>query len=152
MNINYSSTMPMRSIQDNAKRILNYHIKELTLDEIKELWNRTEENVGKEPDSDFIESHKYRYNTLTIGSGQFHYDGIVNAIIRDRYKADQMEAITNNMNIIVGNFFSELASNDIASATNYLINSINNENSSNFKEMHEWRAIAKKEAKLILNI
>jgi hypothetical protein len=82
--------------------------------------------------------------------GQWTRDGIINAIIRDKYPVDEMEAITNNMAAITAVFMQTLVSDGIIAATKYLKDSINDENSARFKEMQEWRAMAKKIASSII--
>lgn len=148
MEIKYSAEYPERTKREGAKRILNYNIRELTESEIKELWGK-EENQDT-PYDYFASQHKYVYNTLTMGGARWSYNNIVEAIIRDKYSADEMEAITNNMNAITGEFFNVLVADGILSATKYLLDSINDENTKNFKEMQEWRFNAKKIAKEII--
>lgn len=148
---NYSREIPQTMVRDRAKRTLNYNVREMTLDEIKELWNQERPDEGTEPDEWYIEEHKYAYNSVTVGGARWHYSGIVEAIIRDKYSADEMEAITNNMTVIVSGFFEELVTHGIVAATKYLIESLNSENTANFKAMQEWRAFAKKTAKELFN-
>ena len=105
MNVNYSPTMPASNIKAGSKMILNYLIKELTDEEIKALWEKSEQYNNDEPSTQFINDHKYSYYSISIGCGQWNYGGIVNAIIRDKYKNDEMEAITNNVTNIVSNSF-----------------------------------------------
>ena len=123
---------------------------ELSDDEINELWNKEESHEA--PYEYFAREHKYSYNTLTVGIGRWNYKGLVEAIIRDKYSSDEMEAITNNMNAIVGEFFNVLVTEGIIGATKYLLESIQNENSENFKQMQQWRALAKKEARSLLKM
>ena len=82
--------------------------------------------------------------------GQWKYDGVVNAIIRDKYRSDEMEAITNNMAAVNAVFLQTLVTEGIIEATKYLKDSVNEINSTQFKEMQEWRAMAKKVAKSII--
>lgn len=151
MEINYSSTYPDRMVRDGLKRIINYDIRELSSEEIKNLWD-IEHPEGGEPDNGFIHEHKYSYKSTKVGRTRWNYSGIVEAIVRDKYTSDQMEAITNNMNVIVAEFFNVLITGGILSATKYLVESIHDENSANFKAMQEWRALAKKEAREVLNM
>ena len=148
MEIKYSADYPERTKREGAKRILNYNIRELAESEIKELWGK-EENQDT-PYDYFASQHKYAYNTLTMGGARWSYNNIVEAIIRDKYSADEMEAITNNMNAVTAEFFNTLISDGIISATKFLVENIKNEETVRFKEMQEWRALAKKTAREII--
>ena len=150
MELIYSSQQPVKVELMGARRRLNYNVRELSESEIKELWNK-EENV-ETPYEYFASEHRYAYNSLVMGSGQWNYGGIVNAIIRDKYQSDEMEAITNNMNVIVSEFFEYLVAEGILRATKYLLESVNGEKSKTFEEMQNWRAMAKGEARLVLNM
>lgn len=123
-------------------------MRELSEKELKELWEKETNKDGVSYDS-FARQHKYAYNSVSIGMGRWNYQGIVEAIIRDKYTADEMEAITNNMNAITGEFFNVLVTDGIIKATKYLVDSINSENTANFTEMQAWRAMAKRTAKEI---
>ena len=150
METKYSSEIPEKVTRKGTRRTLNYNVRELSDEEIKELWER-EPQEGT-PYDYFAKEHKYAYNSVTMGSARWSYSDIVEAIIREKYTNDQMEAITNNMNAIVAEFFNVLVAGGILSATKYLVESINDENSANFKAMQEWRALAKKEAREVLNM
>lgn len=150
MELNYSAEEPEKVILKGARRKLNYNVIELSESELKELWNK-EENKDV-PYDYFAKEHKYSYNTIEIGGGQFTYNGIVEAIIRDKYSADEMEAITNNMNVIVAEFFEHLVADGILAATKYLLTSINGDNTKNFTAMQQWRSMAKAEARLVLKM
>jgi hypothetical protein len=147
MEIKYSSEVPSKVERNGVRRTLNYNVRETTQEEIQELWER-QGNEGT-PDNGFILSYKYAYNTVSIGGARWNYQGIVEAIIRDKYTADEMEAITNNMNAITGEFFNVLVTDGIIKATKYLVDSINSENTANFTEMQAWRAMDKRTAKEI---
>lgn len=152
MEIRYSSTTPNPYNKVGAKIEINYNVKQLTDVEIQELWDKFPHAEGEEINQEFIDMHQYCYNVVTIGNGRFNYSNIVESIIRDKYTSDQMEAITNNMTVIVSGFFEELINNGIIGATKYLITSINSENSKNFKAMQEWRYMAKATAKKLLKM
>lgn len=132
-----------------TRRTFNYNIREMTESELQELWTK-EENQGISYNY-FVSQHKYVYNTLIIGGAKWKYDEVVSAIIRDKYREDEMEAITNNMNAVVSEFFSILITDGIIKATKYLVDSVDDEKMKQFKEMQEWRAFAKKTAKEIFN-
>ena len=100
----------------------------------------------------FAREHKYSYNSLSIGNGRWGYSGIVEAIIRDKYSADQMEAITNNMAAINAVFMQTLVSGGIVEAIKFLRESADAADAETFREMQEWRALAKKEAKEVLKL
>lgn len=144
----YSNEIPEMFENLGAKRKLNYNIRELTEEEIKSLWGS--EHYDEDYYEWFADSHRYSYNSVEIGVAQWTYDGIVNAIIRDKYSIDAMEAITNNMAAINAVFMQTLVTDGIVAATKYLKDSINDENTANFKEMQEWRAMAKKIASEII--
>lgn len=117
--------------------------------EIKPLWDKENQQDDMSYEA-FAKEHKYAYYTLTMGNARWTYNGIVEAIIREKYSIDQMEAITNNMAAINAVFMQKLVSEGILEATKYLKESINDENSTIFKEMQQWRAMAKSVAKEII--
>lgn len=127
---------------------MNYNVRELSDEEIKELWER-EPQEGT-PYDYFAKEHKYAYNSVTMGSARWSYSDIVEAIIREKYTSDQMEAITNNMNVVVAEFFNVLVTDGIMDAIKYLVGSINDDNTANFKAMQEWRNLAKREARSVI--
>ena len=146
MEIKYSSQIPPRIEGGGVKRTLNYNIRELTDSELLELWQR-ESNRAEINYESFKLEHKYAYSSVTIGNARWTYSGVVEAIIREKYTIDEMEAITNNMAAVTAVFLQTLVSEGIIEATKYLRDSIDDDNSTIFKEMQEWRALAKKEAK-----
>ena len=146
----YSSEMPS-AVENNAlARLVNFNIETLTDKEIKDLWFNETMQSELEPDITYIESHRYRFDSVEVDNSQWTRDGIINAIIRDKYRQDEMEAITNNMAAITAVFMQTLVSDGIVAATKYLKDSINDENTNRFKEMQEWRAMAKEVAKSII--
>lgn len=151
MEIKYSSEIPVSVERHGTRRTLNYNVRELGESELKELWDK---ELNKEDTSYevFAREHKYSYNSLSIGNGRWGYNGIVEAIIREKYSNDQMEAITNNVNVIVAEFFNTLVTDGLADSIKYLLSSVKSENMENFKEMQEWRALAKREARSILKM
>ena len=149
----YSETKPLDVVTSLNIRVLNYGIYEVDDSELDWLWAEipSEFKEGEEqPTSIFRDSHKYGYYSVEVPIGQWTRDGIVNAIIRDKYRIDEMEAITNNMAAIVAVFLQTLVNEGIIAATKYLKDSINDENSQKFKEMQEWRKMAKEVAKSII--
>lgn len=138
-------------VRDRARRTLNYNVRELTLEEIKELWNKEHPEEGTEPDEWYIEEHKYAYNSVTVGGARWNYSGIVEAIIRDKYSADEMEAITNNLNNVVNEFFMALVSFNLGQAIKVIKEFRMDEDVTAFTSMQEWRVLAKKTAKEIFN-
>ena len=146
MEIKYSSQIPPRIEGGGVKRTLNYNIRELTESELLELWQR--ESIREDMNYEsFKLEHKYAYSSVTIGNARWTYSGVVEAIIREKYTIDEMEAITNNMAAVTAVFLQTLVSEGIIEATKYLRDSIDDDNSTIFKEMQEWRALAKREAK-----
>jgi hypothetical protein len=130
---------------------LNYHIREASEEELLELWqssSRSEEE-GDIPTEDFKRENKYVFHSINVPMGQWNYGGVVNAIIRDRYRVDEMESITNNMAAVNAVFMQTLVSEGIVGAIQYLRDSYDKDNAEIFKHMQEWRAMAKKEAKSI---
>lgn len=146
MEIKYSSQIPPRIEGGGVKRTLNYNIRELTESELLELWERESIREDMNYESWKLE-HKYSYSSVTIGNARWTYSGVVEAIIREKYTIDEMEAITNNMAAVTAVFLQTLVSEGIIEATKYLRDSIDDDNSTIFKEMQEWRALAKREAK-----
>lgn len=149
----FNSEQPQKVVYKAPKYILNYGIYQLEESELQEMWEKHQELAGDIPsaiDEYFRDNHRYGYYQVEIPMGQWTRDGIINAIIRDKYRQDEMEAITNNMAAVTGVFFETLVSEGIVAATKYLLSSINDENSERFKEMQEWRAMAKKIASEII--
>lgn len=151
METKYSSEVPVSVERHGTRRTLNYNVRELGESELKELWDN---ELNKEDTSYevFANQHKYSYNSLSIGNGRWGYSGIVEAIIREKYTNDQMEAITNNVNVIVAEFFNTLVTDGLADSIKYLLSSVKSENMENFKDMQEWRALAKREARSVLKM
>lgn len=148
METKYSAEIPEKVTRKGTRRTLNYNVRELSDEEIKELWER-EPQEGT-PYDYFAKEHKYAYNSVTMGSARWSYSDIVEAIIREKYTNDQMEAITNNMNVVVAEFFNVLVTDGIMDAIKYLVGSINDDNTANFKAMQEWRNLAKREARSVI--
>lgn len=149
----YSSEIPQKITSNPPRRTLTYGVYEVGEEEMQQLWNEITkelEGLPSTPDAEFRENNRYAYYQVEIPMGQWTRDGIINAIIRDKYRQDEMEAITNNMAAVTGVFFETLVSEGIVAATKYLLSSINDENSERFKEMQEWRAMAKKIASEII--
>lgn len=150
----YSSEFPKMVANNSPKHTLSYGTYEVGEEEIQQKWDEmrsnSEEDFPSTPDDTFREMHRYAYYQVEIPMGQWTRDGIINAIIRDKYRQDEMEAITNNMAAITGVFFETLVTEGIVSATKYLISSIDTENSERFKEMQEWRKMAKEIASDII--
>lgn len=145
----FDTSIPKMTINTSPMVTVNYGAHEASKEEIKELWD-TLGYDAEEPDEIFTAEHKFAYYRLYIPMGQWSRDGIVNAIIRDKYRIDEMEAITNNMAAINAAFMQTLVAEGIVAATKYLKDSINDENTARFKEMQEWRAMAKKVASEII--
>lgn len=152
METKYSAEIPEKVTRKGTRRTFNYSIRETTEEEILELWNQSgrSEEEGDTPPQYFKDEHKYTYHSVTIPMGKWSYGGVVEAIIRDKYTTDEMEAITNNMNAIVGEFFNVLVTEGIIGATKYLLDSRDDANTDAFKEMQEWRVMAKKEARSVI--
>ena len=150
----YSKEIPNKVERMGGKFALNYHLQETTEEEIISLWESEhygmEEDYGQ-PDDYFKEEHKYNFCQVIVPMGKWKYDEVVSAIIRDKYREDEMEAITNNLAAVNAMFFQTLVSEGIVEAIQYLRDSYKSEDTERFKEMQEWRALAKKEAKSIFN-
>lgn len=134
--------------------LVNVDIHETTEEEIMNAWNELYEdnpNYDK-PDKWFIEAHRYAYNQISVPMGKWKYDEVVSAIIRDKYREDEMEAITNNLAAVNAMFFQTLVSEGIVGAIQYLRDSYKSDDTERFKEMQEWRALAKREAREIFKI
>lgn len=147
--MNYSAEVPVRMILKGARRQLNYNVKELSEDELKALWEKEGSETAYEY---FAKEHKYSYCSLEMGGARWNYHGIVEEIIRAKYTSEQMEAITNNMNVIVAEFFDTLVTSGLTESVKYLLTSVKSDNMENFKTMQEWRTLAKKEAKSVLKM
>lgn len=151
----YSKEIPNKVERMGGKFILNYHLQETTEEEILSLWDDfnygMEEDYGQ-PDDYFKEEHKYNFNQVVVPMGKWKYDEVVSAIIRDKYREDEMEAITNNLAAVNAMFFQTLVSDGIVEAIKFLKDNANSEDTKRFKEMQEWRALAKKEAREIFKV
>lgn len=143
----FSKEMPERVENRGSKRVLNYNIRKATDEEIRNEWLMSGVVGESEPTQDFKDSHKWVYNQVSVPMGKWRYDMVVDAIVRDKYRSDEMEAMTNNMAAINAVFMQTLVSDGIIAATKYLKDSIDDVNTQNFKAMQEWRAMAKREAK-----
>ena len=151
MENNYSNEQPQKVERVRNGYRLNYNIRETTEEELLELWqssSRSEEE-GDVPTDDFKRENKYVYHSINVPMGQWSYGGVVNAIIRDKYRVDEMEAITNNMAVINALFMQTLVSEGIVDAIQYLRESYDKDNAEIFKEMQDWRTMAKQEARQI---
>jgi hypothetical protein len=149
----FNSEQPKKVVYKAPKYILNYGIYQLEESELQEMWEKHQELAGEIPsaiDENFRDNHRYAYYQVQIPMGQWTYEGIVNAIIRDKYSVDAMEAITNNMAAVTSVFLETLVTDGIISATKYLVDSIDPERTQAFKEMQEWRKMAKEVAKSII--
>ena len=147
----YSNQVPEKVERYASYRVLNYNVRETTEAEVLEQWGYSNEE-GDSPSEDFVERHKYVYYTLSIPTTKWSYGGIVNAIIREKYTIDEMEAITNNMAAINAVFMQTLVSGGIVEAVKYLRESADSDDTEAFKAMQEWRALAKREAKEVLGL
>jgi hypothetical protein len=151
----YSREIPNKVERMGGKFILNYHLQETTEEEILSLWESEhygmEEDYGQ-PDDYFKEEHKYNFNQVIVPMGKWKYDEVVSAIIRDKYREDEMEAITNNLAAVNAMFFQTLVSDCIVEAIKFLKDNANSEDTERFKEMQEWRVLAKKEAREIFKV
>ena len=149
----FSSEVPEKVERNGSIRVLNYDVREATEVEILVEWkNSTMSEQGDEPTDDFVSRHKYVYYSVRVPMAQWNYGGIVNAIVREKYSIDEMEAITNNMAAINAVFMQTLVSGGIVDAIKYLKESADSDDTAAFKEMQEWRAMAKKEAKGVLKL
>lgn len=145
----YSREQPMKVVSDRNGFGVNYDVHETTEEELLQLWQQSgrSEMEGDAPTENFIDEHRWSYRSVSVAMGQWGSDGVINAIIRDKYRQDEMEAITNNMAAINAVFMQTLVTDGIVAATKYLKDSINDENSAKFKEMQEWRRLAKETAR-----
>jgi hypothetical protein len=154
MDKKYSADIPQAIINTAPKGVLNYGVYKVSDEELLQLWQEQrgeQEDQPEIPDEWFREEHKYGYYAVEIPMAQWTRDGVINAIIRDKYRIDEMEAITNNMAAVNAVFMQTLVTDGIIAATKYLKDSINDANTARFKEMQEWRAMAKKIASEIFD-
>ena len=152
MDKRFSIIPPEKVERSLGRRVINYDMREATEEEILREWQNSgrAEMEGDEPTEDFKVMNKYVYNRIEVAMGQWSYDGIINAIIRDKYRIDEMEAITNNMAAVNAVFMQTLVTEGILEATRYLKESIDDDNTARFKEMQEWRALAKSVASEVI--
>lgn len=150
----YSKEIPQLTERVGIVMRVNYGVWELTEEEILALWMeeiKDKEGEQETPDEWFKQEHRYGYYATDVLIGKWNYNGVVEAIIRDKYSQSEMEAITNNMAAINAVFMQTLVTDGIIAATKYLKDSIDDDNTARFKEMQEWRKMAKDTAKNIFN-
>lgn len=136
------------SSSDELGHTVFFDVKELTLEKKLALW--LENNEG-EPTQEWLDEHSFSaYSVFFKPSEYGDYNRMVDIIIRSAYSQDEMEAITNNMAAVNATFMQTLVTEGIVAATKYLKDSINDANTARFKEMQEWRAMAKKVASEII--
>lgn len=146
-NLEYFSISPISS-HNAIGHSVYFGIKELTIEEKLELWG---EDNSEPPTQEWLELHNYSAYSVFFKPAEYgDYNRMVDIIIRSAYSQDEMEAITNNMAAINAVFFQTLVTDGIIAATKYLKESINDDNTKKFKEMQEWRAMAKKVASEII--
>ena len=107
-------------------------------------------NVLGETFTDENEMEQWRWLQVTLPVGRIKYADVVAGVIRSKYTQDDMEAITNNMAAVNAVFMQTLVTEGILEATKYLKESIDDDNTARFKEMQEWRALAKKVASEVI--
>lgn len=145
--IEYFSMSPVSSREVNGRTIY-FGIHELSSEEKLTLWLETNEG---EPTQEWLDEHSYSAYSVFFKPAEYgDYSRMVDIIIRSAYSQDEMEAITNNMAAINAVFMQTLVTDGIIAATKYLKDSINDSNTQRFKEMQEWRAMAKKVASEII--
>ena len=149
----FASSVPEKVERNGSIRVLNYNVREATETEVLEAWkNGSESGQGDVPTDDFVSRHKYVYYSVSVPMAQWNYGGVVNAVVRDKYSIDQMEAITNNMAAINAVFMQTLVKSGIVEAIKFLRESADAVDAETFREMQEWRAMAKKEAKAVFEL
>ena len=146
----YSMVMPEKVSEAFNGYKVCYDVRETSESELAELWASS----GREGDmtSDFAHENRYGYYSVVVKMGQWRYDGVVNAIIRDKYRSDEMEAITNNMAAVNAVFMQTLVTDGIVEAIKYLKESADSDDTADFKAMQEWRELAKREAKMVFGL
>lgn len=107
-------------------------------------------NVLSEKSTDENGTEQWRWLRVTLPVGRIKYADIVAGVVRGKYTQDDMEAITNNMAAVNAMFMQVLVTDGIIAATKYLKDSIDEENSTQFREMQEWRVTAKKVASEVI--
>lgn len=78
------------------------------------------------------EGYNYSYYSVSVPLVHWNYDGIVNAIVTDKYPADRMQAVQNNYLLATREDGTEAIEE--------------------FLEMQEWRAMAKAVAHEVLKL
>lgn len=148
----YSAEVPVKVEKYRNGFVLNYDVREATEEEILAEWKVSGMNEGDVPTGNFVREHKYVYHSVEVPMGQWYYGGVINAIVRDKYQVDEMEAITNNMAAINAVFMQTLVTGGIVEAIKFLRESADATDAETFREMQEWRALAKREAKKIFGL
>ena len=158
MEVKFSSEVPVKLGKARNGFMLSYNVVETPMEEIIRQWQSQRGGMDgedvSEPDAEFVRSHKYMYHEVRVAHGQWNYGGIVNAIVRDKYGVDEMEGITNNVTAVVSEFFEHLVVDGLMSATKYLSEAFKGGslNMEDFRAMQEWRLMAKREAKKVIDL
>lgn len=149
----FASSVPVQVERNGSIRVLNYGAREATEAEIAEAWKGASmSEQGDVPTDDFERSHKYVYYSVRVPMAQWNYGGIINAIVRDKYRTDEMEAINNNMAAINAVFMQTLVTGGLVEAIKFLRESADAAETETFRDMQEWRALAKREARNVLKM
>ena len=135
MNRNYSTKRPSLIVKDSkeASRVINFDVQE-------------EEN------------HEYSYYSVTVKIGNWSYDSIVNAIVTAEYPNDRMHAVLDNylqetdLSKLIGLLSTAQNFNKLHKQMEEWLSERNADIVSEYEKMQEWRAMAKRVAKDVLNV
>ena len=135
MNRNYSTERPSLIVKDSkeASRVINFDVQE-------------EEN------------HKYSYYSVTVKIGNWSYDSIVNAIVTAEYPNDRMQAVLDNylqetdLSKLIGLISTAQNFNKLRKQMEDWLAERDQDIVREYEKMQEWRAMAKRVAKVVLNV
>ena len=135
MNRNYSTKRPSLIVKDSkeASRVINFDVQE-------------EEN------------HEYSYYSVTVKIGNWSYDSIVNAIVTAEYPNDRMQAVLDNylqetdLSKLIGLLSTAQNFNKLRKQMEDWLAERDQDIVREYEKMQEWRAMAKRVAKDVLNV
>ena len=135
MNRNYSTERPSLIVKDSkeASRVINFDVQE-------------EEN------------HEYSYYSVTVKIGNWSYDSIVNAIVTAEYPNDRMQAVLDNylqetdLSKLIGLLSTAQNFNKLHKQMEDWLAERDQDIVREYEKMQEWRAMAKRVAKDVLNV
>ena len=111
-------------------------------------------DVREEQEGEF----RYSYCSVSVKFGKWDYDGIVNALISAEYPNDRMQAVLDNylqetdLSKLIGLLSTAQNFNKLRKQMEDLLAERDQDIVREYEKMQEWRAMAKRVAKDVLNV